>query len=62
MYRAYGLLRPDNDFDLNAAGNRLVAKFPGYRVLRAGDQVTVSQGDWWIAVAVTSWPGIRDEI
>ena len=62
MYRAYGLLRPDTDFDLDLAGSLLAARFPGYRVTRAGDQVTVSKGEWWIAMALASWPGIREEI
>jgi hypothetical protein len=62
MYRAFGLLRPDTDFDLDEAGRRLAAKFPAYNVTRVGEQITVAQGDWWIAVAVVSWPGVRDEI
>jgi hypothetical protein len=62
MYRAIGLVRPDTDFDLDEAARRLAAKFPGFRVTRVGDQVTVSKGDWWIAVALASWPGVRDEI
>jgi len=62
MYRAYGLLRPDSDFDLDEAGRRLAAKFPTDSVSRVGEQITVTRGDWWIAVALVSWPGIRDEI
>jgi hypothetical protein len=62
MYRAYGLIQPDTDFDLGAAESRLVAKFPGNSVTRTSEQITVAKGDWWIAVALVSGPGIRDEI
>ena len=62
MYRAYGLLQPGTDFDLDLAASRLTAKFPGYSVTRNGNLVTVAQGDWWIALALVSGPEVRDEL
>src|SRR5262249_3738823 len=61
MYRAFGLLEPDNDFNLDVAAQRLKAKFPGYNVARAGDQVTLSKGDWEIALALVSGPHVATE-
>src|SRR5262249_15633554 len=61
MYRAIGLLRPDTDFTLDEAHKRLAAKFPGFEVTRSGEQITVSQGDWWIALALTSGPNVQLE-
>ncbi len=61
MYRAFGLLRTDSDFSLDEAATRLTAKFPGFGVARDGNQVVVSQGEWWIALALASGPEIRDE-
>src|SRR5262245_8204746 len=61
MYRALGLLRPDSDFSLDEAKRRLAAKFPGFAITRDGDQLVVSQGEWWIAVAVVSGPEIQTE-
>src|SRR5215831_8235654 len=62
MYRAYGLLQSNTDFDLDAAVSRLTAKFPGYSVVRTGDTVSVAQGDWWIAMTIVAGPDVRDEI
>jgi len=62
MYSAYGLLRPDTDFDLDAAAARVVARIPGSSSKRVGDQVTVTQGDWWIAMVLESGPQVREEI
>lgn len=62
MYRAYGLLTKESDFDLDAAGARLAARIPGSSAARAGDAVTVSKGDWWIALAVESGPQVAEEI
>jgi hypothetical protein len=61
MYRALGLLRSDTDFTLDAAATRLAAKFPAFAVARAGDQITVSQGEWWIALALVSGEYVRLE-
>jgi hypothetical protein len=61
MYRAFGLLRNDTDFTIPEAQARLTAKFPGFAVTRDGNQVVVSQGDWWIALALTSGPEIQME-
>ena len=62
MYHALGLLQPHSDFDLDAAGARLVARIPGSSASRSGDTVTVSKGDWWIAMALESGDHLRGEI
>jgi hypothetical protein len=61
MYRAFGLLRSDTDFTLDAVFRKLTATFPAYGVARDGDRVVVSQGDWWIAVALVSGAYVRLE-
>ena len=61
MYRAFGLLRTDSDFSLDAAQTRLTATFPGFSVARDGNQVVVGQGEWWIALALVSGPEIQME-
>jgi len=62
MYRAYGLLQSNTDFDLVAAVSRLTAKFPSYHVARTGDTVSVAQGDWWIAMTAVAGSDVRGEI
>jgi hypothetical protein len=61
MYRALGLLHADSDFTVDEAQNRLAAKFPGFAIARDGNQVVVSQGEWWIAMALVSGPEIQME-
>ncbi len=61
MYRAFGLLRPDTDFNVDAAQSRLTAIFPGFDVARTGEQIVVSQGDWWIALARVTGDHVRGE-
>ena len=61
MYRAFGLLRDDSDFTLDEAQARLAAKFPGFDLTRDTNQLVVSQGDWWIALALVSGPEIQAE-
>ena len=61
MYRALGLLRPETDFTVEQAQARLAAKFPGFAVTREGDQITVTGGEWWIALALVSGEHIREE-
>ena len=62
MYHALGLLQPHSDFDLDAAAARLVARVAGSSASREGDTVTVSKGDWWIAMALESGDHFREEI
>src|SRR5437763_20485 len=61
MYRAYGLLQPGSDFTLDAAAERLRAKFPGYAVTRNGPQITLSKGDWEIELLLNEQPHVVTE-
>jgi hypothetical protein len=61
MYRALGLLRPDSDFTVEQALALLTEKFPGFAVTREADQITVSKGEWWIALALVSGDYVRTE-
>jgi hypothetical protein len=61
MYRALGLLQPNTDFDLDAAGARLVQRIPGAAASRSGDIVAVTKGDWSINFAIVAGPHIPDE-
>jgi hypothetical protein len=51
MYRAYGLLLPKTDFNLDTAASRLAAKMSGATVARNGNIVSVSKGDWTLNIA-----------
>lgn len=62
MYRAIGLLRSETDFTLDEVQKRLTTTYPDASISRAGDQITVSKGEWWIALAVVSGPEIAEEI
>jgi|SRR5579872_933843 len=61
MYRAYGLLKPDSDFNVDQAIARLTPRFPGFAINRMGDQITISKGDWEIQLALVTGPHIREE-
>jgi len=61
MYRACGLIKSDTNFSIDAALPLLQAKFPGFTVTRAGEQITLTKGNWSIALAVVSGPDVRDE-
>jgi len=58
MYRAFGLLHPRTDFALDVAATRLAAKFPGYSVTHAGNQIIVSKGEWSIEMSLVSGPHV----
>jgi hypothetical protein len=69
MYRAYGLLKPDSDFNLEQAIALLMPRFAGYSIARNGEQITISKGDWEIEIALatgshipTETQGITDKI
>jgi len=69
MYRAFGLLKPDSDFNLDQAISRLTTRFPGYSIARRGNQLTLSKGDWEIELALvtgdyvpTETQGITDRL
>jgi hypothetical protein len=61
MYRALGLLQPNTDFDLDAAGARLAERIPGSTASRSGDVVTIAKGDWSINIALVTGPHVSDE-
>ena len=61
MYRAFGLLRPDSDFTADEALVRLTAKFPGFDVAREGNRITVSKGEWWIAMELVAGAHVQLE-
>jgi hypothetical protein len=61
MYRAFGLIKPDSDFNLDGAIARLTPRFPGYSITRTGDQITVAKGDWEIEMALVSGDYIPSE-
>jgi hypothetical protein len=62
MYTAFGLLKPSSDFTIDAAFQRLTAKFPDYSVTRSGQQVVVAQGDWSIQLALVEGAHLRGEL
>ena len=61
MYQAFGLLKPDSDFTLAAAAQKLAARFRGCALTQEGDQLTVSTKDWEIHLTLASGPQILDE-
>jgi len=61
MYSAFGMLRPDTNFTVEAAHKQLVAAFAGFAVTRDADRVVVSHGEWWIAVALVTGEHVREE-
>jgi hypothetical protein len=61
MYRAYGLLQPRSDFTLDAAAERLRAKFPGYIVTQSGQKIAVTKGDWDIQLLLNAEPYVATE-
>jgi hypothetical protein len=61
MYRAYGFLRPQTDFTPAAAADRLRQAFPQFGVTAAADRVTVSKGDWSLALRVNDGPEVPGE-
>jgi hypothetical protein len=61
MYLAYGLLQPGSDFTLDEAVRRLAARFPGWSVTRAGNEVHVTQGDWEFKLQLNAEGYVADE-
>jgi hypothetical protein len=61
MYRAFGLLKPDSDFNLERAVSRLETQFPGHKIARTGDQITIAKGDWAMEMAVVTGPHVPTE-
>lgn len=61
MYHAVGVVAPESDFTPDELLARLTAQFPGFDVARTESGVSVSKGEWWIAVAVQT-AGVAGEI
>jgi hypothetical protein len=61
MYRAFGLLKSDSNFNLDQAVAQLTPRFPGYTVTRKADQVTIAKGDWEIELALVTGSHIPAE-
>jgi hypothetical protein len=61
MYLAFGLLQPGNDFTIDAAAARLATRFPDATISREGDQVTVSQDEWEMELALATGPHVLAE-
>ncbi|MCE9562987.1 MAG: hypothetical protein K8U57_13170 [Planctomycetes bacterium] len=61
MYRAYGLLLPKTEFDLDTAAKRLTAKIAGSSAARNGNLVSVSKGNWTLNIADVTGAHVPDE-
>jgi hypothetical protein len=61
MYHAVGVVAPESDFTPDELLARLTAQFPGFAVARTESGVSVSKGEWWIAVAIRT-DGVAGEI
>ncbi len=61
MYRAFGLLRPDTTFTIDAAQAQLAAQLPGLALARDANQLVLSQGEWWLALALVTGAHVREE-
>jgi hypothetical protein len=61
MYEAYALLKPDSEFTLAAAANKLAAKFPNYLIAEGKDQLKVTATDWEIQLTLVAGPTVLDE-
>lgn len=61
MYRAFGLLKPDSDFTLTEAAQRLSARFPTYTVEQKGDTIAVSSANWEIRLVLNESPEVIEE-
>lgn len=69
MYRAYGLLKPDTDFNMHAAFDRLKERFSNAQVTRSDERIFITRGEWDIEVTLatgayvpTETQGITDKI
>jgi hypothetical protein len=61
MYQAYGLLQPGNDFNWNAAVERLRARLPHLIGRRDGDRLILSSADWEIHLVLNAGPTVLQE-
>jgi hypothetical protein len=58
MYQAYLLLQPNTDFTLEAAQQKLLAKFPKLVPARAGEELTFTGADWEFYLRVNAGPDV----
>jgi hypothetical protein len=61
MYQAYGLLQPGNDFNWNAAIERLRARLPHLTGRRDGDRLILSSADWEIHLVLNAGAAVLQE-
>jgi hypothetical protein len=61
MYQAYGLLQPGNDFNWNAAIERLRARLPHLTGRRDGDHLILSSADWEIHLVLNAGAAVLQE-
>src|SRR6476659_2200395 len=61
MYRAFGLLQPETDFNLDEAEKRLRAKFPDSTVSRSGQQIGITKVDWEIELLLNADASVQAE-
>ena len=61
VYSAFGLLKPDSDFTLKEAAQRLAAKFPLFAVEQTADAIVVSDAEWEIHLTLNESPAVLDE-
>ena len=58
MYQAHLLLRPGTDFTLQAAGERLARKMPGFTFERTDAALSLFTNDWEIHLTMNSGPEV----
>src|SRR5437588_5072920 len=61
MYQAYGLLKPDSDFTIAAAAQKLGTRFPGFDLQQAGDTLTLATRDWEIHLRLNADPQVVED-
>lgn len=61
MYQAFGLLKPDSDFNLEAAAAKLAARLPNFKITRAGNGIVASTKDWEMHLGLNSEPSVAEE-
>ena len=58
MYQAHLLLRPTTDFTLEAAGERLMKRLPGFTCERTESALSLFTSDWEIHLTMNAGPEV----